>query len=106
MRRRCCCQPSAAWEGEVALTVQTHDSLRVVEDQPMQEWRMAAPEDLRQQWQALEHIGLYLDKIGQETEARYKSQQPGEKCPACRGGGHAFGMMDATRLAHYWRSAS
>jgi hypothetical protein len=56
--------------GEVLQGVQTDASLKVVNNQPMQEWHVDAPEDLRQHWQALEQFRLYLDKIEQELDAR------------------------------------
>jgi hypothetical protein len=65
--------------GEVLHAIQNNASLQVVNNQPMQEWHTAAPEDLRQHWQALEHFRLYLDQIEQELDARDNSQKPAKK---------------------------
>jgi hypothetical protein len=54
--------------------IQTNASYEVVNNQPMQEWLAAVPEDLRQHWQALEQFRLYLDKIEQDLDARDNSQ--------------------------------
>jgi hypothetical protein len=65
--------------GEVVSAIQANANLQVVNNQPMQEWQSAVPEDLRQHWQALEHFRLYLDKIEQELDARDNSQLPAKK---------------------------
>jgi hypothetical protein len=62
--------------GEVVGAIQANANLQVVNNQPLQEWLPAVPEDLRQHWQALEQFRLYLDKIEQELDAREKSQLP------------------------------
>jgi hypothetical protein len=60
--------------GKVVSAIQTNASYEVVNNQPMQEWLSAVPEDLRQHWQALEQFRLYLDKIEQDLDARDNSQ--------------------------------
>lgn len=65
--------------GEVVHAIQTNASLEVVNNQPMQEWLPAVPEDLRQHWQALEQFRLYLDKIEQELDARDNIRQAVKK---------------------------
>jgi hypothetical protein len=64
---------------EVLQVIQNDANLQVVNNQPMQEWLSAVPEDLRQHWQALEQFRLYLDKIEQELDARDNSQLPEKK---------------------------
>ena len=64
---------------EVLQVIQNDANLQVVNNQPMQEWQSAVPEDLRQHWQALEQFRLYLDKIEQELDARDNSQLPAKK---------------------------
>jgi hypothetical protein len=64
---------------EVLQAIQNDANLQVVNNQPMQEWLSAVPEDLRQHWQALEQFRLYLDKIEQELDARNNSQLPDKK---------------------------
>ena len=65
--------------GEVVSAIQANASFEVVNNQPMQEWLSAVPEDLRQHWQALEQFRLYLDKIEQELDAPDNSQIPAKK---------------------------
>ena len=65
--------------GEVVSAIQANPSFEVVNNQPVQEWLSAVPEDLRQHWQALEQFRLYLDKIEQELDARDNSQLPARK---------------------------
>jgi hypothetical protein len=65
--------------GEVVSAIQANANLQVVNNQPIQEWLSAVPEDLRQHWQALEQFRLYLDKIEQELDARDNSQLPAKK---------------------------
>ena len=64
---------------EVLQVIQNDANLQVVNNQPMQEWLSAVPEDLKQHWQALEQFRLYLDKIEQELDARNNSQLPDKK---------------------------
>jgi hypothetical protein len=64
---------------EVLQVIQDDANLQVVNNQPMQEWLSAVPEDLRQHWQALEQFRLYLDKIEQELHARDYRQLPAKK---------------------------
>lgn len=64
---------------EVLQAIQNDANLQVVNNQPMQEWLSAVPEDLRQHWQALEQFRLYLDKIEQELDARDNSRLPDKK---------------------------
>jgi len=63
----------------VVSAIQANADLQVVNNQPMQEWLSAAPEDLRQHWKALEQFRLYLDKIEQELDARDNSQLPAKR---------------------------
>lgn len=65
--------------GEVVSAIHANANLQVVNNQPMQEWLSAVPEDLRQHWQALEQFRLYLDKIEQELDAPDNSQIPAKK---------------------------
>jgi hypothetical protein len=65
--------------GEVVSAIQANTSFDMVNNQPMQEWLSAVPQDLRQHWQALEQFRLYLDKIEQELDARDNSQLPDKK---------------------------
>ena len=65
--------------GEVVSAIQANADLQVVNNQPMQEWLSAVPEDLRQHWQALENFRLYLDQMERELDARDNSQKPAKK---------------------------
>jgi len=65
--------------GAVLQAIPNDGNLQVANKQPMQEWQRAAPEDLRQHWQALEHFRLYLDQMEQELDARDNSQKPAKK---------------------------
>jgi len=65
--------------GEVVRAIQTNTSIKVMNNQPLQEWLPEIPEDLREHWQALENFRHYLDKIELEIEAREISQKPTKK---------------------------
>jgi hypothetical protein len=65
--------------GKVVSANQASTSFEMVNNQPMQEWLSAVPEDLRQHWQALEQFRLCLDKIEQELDARDNSQLQDKK---------------------------
>ena len=66
---------------DVMHAIPPNDSLKVVNNPPMQEWPSRVPDDLRHHWQALEHFRLYLDKIEQELETRdnRRAQAPAPK---------------------------
>jgi len=67
--------PAAPREGGgLVHAIQAGAALQVVNNQPMQEWLTAVPEDLRHHWQALENFRLYLDQMERELDARDNSQ--------------------------------